>query len=121
MGQLPEGTVHASDLPTAWRARAAEIRPYARAAAAAFRRAAQELEQALRSDADDTLTLSEAAQESGYSADRLRHMLADGVIPQAGRKGSPRIRRADLPRKPRPTAEAFDATAVARRVLRRMP
>ena len=49
----------------------------------------------------EALTLVEAAAESGLSADHLGRLLRTGTIPNAGRKGAPRIRRADLPRSPR--------------------
>lgn len=62
---------------------------------------ADDLDAALRSVADDTLDLTTAARESGYSTDRLRHKVATGEIPNAGRKGAPRIRRGDLPMKKR--------------------
>jgi hypothetical protein len=88
-----------TDLPATWRDRAAELDPYAPPAAEAFRTAAAELEATLRAAADEELTLAEAAAESGYSAERLRRKVAGGEIPNAGRKGAPRIRRADLPRK----------------------
>jgi hypothetical protein len=86
--------------------------------AAACRLHAGQLEAAVREAADAPLTLAEAAQESGYSAERLRHMLSAGDLPQAGRKGAPRVRRADLPRKKlRADGAAFDAAAVARRLI----
>jgi hypothetical protein len=88
------------ELAAAWRARAGELRPYAPAAAEAFERAAAELEGALREAAEEPLTLAEASAESGYSERRLRELVAAGEIPQAGRKHAPRIRRADLPRRP---------------------
>jgi hypothetical protein len=53
----------------------------------------------IRAEQDAVLTLAQASAESGYRVDSLRHKLADGTLPNAGRKGSPRIRRADLPRK----------------------
>ncbi len=68
--------------------------------AALYRHFAAELKEALRETADEVLTLSEAASESGYSTSRLRHMLASGDLPQAGVKGKPRVRRGDLPSKP---------------------
>lgn len=82
----------------------------------ACRRHADELEATLRSGADEALDLAAAAAESGYSAERLRHKVAEGSIPNAGKKGSPRIRRGDLPLK-RTRATRFDATAIARRIL----
>lgn len=54
----------------------------------------------LRPPDDELLSLSEAARESGYSVDRLQKLVAQGTIPNAGRKGKPAIRRRDLPRKP---------------------
>jgi hypothetical protein len=86
-------------LPAAWRARASELRRYAPPAAEAYLCAAQELEEAIRAAQDEQLTLQEAALESGYSVRRLRELVADGSIPQAGEKGRPRIRRGDLPRR----------------------
>jgi hypothetical protein len=63
--------------------------------------AADELQRALRAAEADILTVPEAARESGYSADRLKELIREGKIPNAGRKHAPRIRRGDLPRKPR--------------------
>lgn len=58
---------------------------------------ARELEKLLNLGLDEELTLAEAAEVSGYSKSHLRHLVSDGEIPNAGRKGRPRIRRADLP------------------------
>lgn len=106
-----------ADLPATWRDRADELEPYAAPAAEAFRRAAAELDAALRARAAEELTLGEAAEASGYSKRRLRELVADGTIPQAGRKGAPRIRRADLPVKPgqspRHETVGYDADADA--------
>jgi hypothetical protein len=87
-------------------------------AAQALEARASELEAVLRNEAAETLTLRQAAQESGYSHERLRHLIAAGDIANAGRKGAPRIRRADLPRKAQAKAVSggsFDAFAAARR------
>lgn len=62
-------------------------------------RMASDLEAALRADADELLSLREAAYETGYHEDHLGRLVADGKIPNAGRKHAPRIRRGDLPRK----------------------
>ena len=109
------------DLPAAWRARAADLRRYgADGPARALEAAATELDAALREHADEVLTLAEAARESGYSTRRLRELLADGTIPQAGRRGAPRIRRGDLPRRPRrKAATSYDPAADAAALLRR--
>jgi hypothetical protein len=82
-----------------WRAHAAEIEAYAQPAAAAFRRAADQLEGALQSTYTELLTLEQAAVESGYSADHLGRLIRQRRIPNAGRKNAPRIVRSDLPRK----------------------
>ncbi len=65
-----------------------------------LRRCATELNAAARSHDDEELTITVASAASGYSCDHLRALVATGEIPNAGRKGSPRIRRKDLPRKP---------------------
>ena len=65
-----------------------------------LRQCATELDAAAREHENELLTIAQAAPESGYSRDHLRALVASGEIPNAGRKGSPRIRRGDLPRKP---------------------
>ena len=62
-----------------------------------IRRLAVEVEEALRHDEDEALTLAEAALESNYSTEHLRKLVAAGTIPNAGEKGRPQIRRSDLP------------------------
>jgi len=92
--------VQPSDLPSAWRTRAADLRLHdATGAATAYERAADELERAQRAAAVEALTLQQAATESGYSIDHIGRLVADGNIENIGRKGAPRIRRGDLPRK----------------------
>ena len=65
-----------------------------------LRRCATELDVAARQHDLEALTIPQAAEESGYSRDHLRALVASGEIPNAGKKGSPRIRRCDLPMKP---------------------
>lgn len=60
---------------------------------------AAELEEAIGRRLDEELTLTQAAAESGYSKPHLRRLIRDREIPNAGRKGRPRIRRGDLPLK----------------------
>ena len=60
----------------------------------------EELEEYARRRGEEKLTLDKAAEESGYTADHLSRLVRDGTVPNAGEPGSPRIRRADLPRKP---------------------
>jgi hypothetical protein len=88
-----------SALPVHWRARAAELERFAPAAAHAFRDAADQLEASLQS-AEESVTLSEASLLGGYSIDALQRMVAVGRIKNAGGKGRPRIRKAQVPTKP---------------------
>src|SRR6266851_7711136 len=65
--------------------------------------AATRIEQALRDESDDLLTLTEAAEIAGYHPDSLARMVRDGQIPDLRPPGSRamiRIRRGDLPIKP---------------------
>jgi hypothetical protein len=62
----------------------------------------------------EVVSLREASLIGGYSIDRLQHLVASSQIVNVGRKGRPRIRRADVPVKPgylRPieSASQFDA------------
>jgi hypothetical protein len=58
-----------------------------------------DLDAVFASEATETLTLREAARESGYSEDHLARLVRSGVIPNAGRPRAPRVQRADVPRK----------------------
>lgn len=78
-----------------------------------------------RSGGETMLTLSEASAVSGYSIDHLARLLREGKLPNTGRKGAPRIRVTDLPRRPRtplagsrPTPYDPDADARALRGVR---
>lgn len=103
-----------TELPLTWRARAAQLRRYAPAAAQAFEDAATDLEKGLSGYLDEPLTLPQAAKESGYSADYLGELVRDGALPNAGRKGKPAIKRRFVPKKAtrkeeEPTSEATSA------------
>jgi hypothetical protein len=88
-------------LPQIWRDRATLFRLHgAEAQAATLDATAAELEATLTASFDELLPIGVAASESGYSCSQIRRMLREGKIPNAGDPGSPRIRRADLPRKP---------------------
>ena len=88
------------DLLTRWRSEAETVeRCGHESTGKLIRRLAVEAEEALRDDQDETLTLAEAALESSYSTEHLRKMVAAETIPNAGRKGRPRIRRGDVPLK----------------------
>ena len=87
-------------LPAAWRRQAKALRRYgSEPPAIALERCATELETTLVERDETTLSLVEAARESGYSADHLGRLVRDGRIPNAGRPGAPRIARVHLPRK----------------------
>jgi len=57
---------------------------------------AAELEATVREYSLTALTLTEAATESGLRYDTVQGKVASGEIPNAGRRGSPRVRRCDL-------------------------
>lgn len=66
--------------------------------------------QVMTADREVLLNLTQAAAESGYTPDHLGSLVRSGVIPNAGRPKSPKIRRSDLPLKPsglRPPPRAF--------------
>jgi hypothetical protein len=89
-----------ASLLSQWRERAAHLQQFGDPnSARLWHLAAAELERALASVADETLSLVEAARVSGYTADYLGHLIKTGKLPNAGRKGAPRIRRQDLPQK----------------------
>ncbi len=81
-------------------------------------RHSDELDAAVNQVDDTPLTLSDAARLSGLSAEHLGRRLRQGTIPNAGRKGAPRIRRGDLPMKARkierPSGSSYDIGADAR-------
>ena len=77
-------TLHS--LAQTWLTEAALLDGYgASEAASAARRHAHELTEAIRTEESEELSISEAAVASGFSARRLRELLADGSIPNAGR------------------------------------
>lgn len=49
----------------------------------------------------EELTLSDAAQLSGYSTDHLSRLIRAGKLPNRGKKGAPRICRDELPMRPK--------------------
>src|SRR5687768_2885859 len=110
-----------SELAAAWRSRATELRCWAAAegAACALEGAARELESAIRCQENELLTLAQAARESGYSNEHLGRMVRTGKVPNAGQRHAPRVRRADLPKRPCQAVvtrgpAAYDAVADAR-------
>ena len=84
-----------------WRVEAERFRQFAaHGQAAACEQLANELEAALAAWDLSPLTITEASEHSGYSADHLRRLVRKGRIPNAGQRNSPRILRSSLPRKP---------------------
>lgn len=76
------------------------LEPYAPVAARVFAECARDLEAQLTAAENELLNLRRAAELSGYSERTIANMIADGRIENHGRRGAPRIRRGDLPRKP---------------------
>jgi len=85
--------------------------------------AAAKVEQALRDDSDQLLTLPQAAEISGYHPDSLARMVRDGQIHDLrlpNSKGIIRIRLGDLPIKPgRPHTPDADVRELASRLFKR--
>jgi hypothetical protein len=107
-----------TELVTRWLSEAEHLRPYNAGAAHAFETAAHELEAALREVEGEALTLQQASRESGYSADHLRHLIAANQLPNAGKRGAPRIARKDLPKRAgRAQRSAYDPATDARSLV----
>jgi len=91
------------DLPAVWRERAETVRKYGDPnSGRLWDVAATELELAMEEVASETVSLRDAARETGYTADHLGALIKCGQIPNAGRKGAPRIYRHALPPKKQP-------------------
>ncbi len=89
------------ELARAWRTDATVLRKHgAEVLAGSLEQCADELEHVLAAGGDDVLTLAEASVASGYSVAHLRRLIASGVLRNVSKAGRPRLRRADLPRKP---------------------
>ena len=89
------------DLVKCWSAEATSLERWGdERGASILRQCATELDAAARAQDDEALTIAASSAASGYSRDHLRALVSSGEIPNAGRRGSPRIRRCDLPMKP---------------------
>lgn len=105
----------AGELPALWRLRAAELRRFGADAQATTAEAlAEELTVALSLQDDEALNLTDAARESGYNVDSLGKLVRDGKIPNAGRRGAPRILRRDLPHKVPSSSHPHDDSQLSR-------
>lgn len=111
------------DLVGQWNANASTLRQYgAESHAQVLESCAQELQETLHGSNDTLLTLAQAADHSGYSADHLGRLVREGKIPNAGRHGAPRILRRDLPVKagwvaPPERNEQIDRTQIVRSAI----
>ncbi len=84
-----------------WRADATRLRAWScDDQATILERCADELEARVMEWADEPLTLSDAAQESGYSVQHLRRLVTQGLLTDVAESSQIRVRRGDLPRKP---------------------
>ena len=106
-------------LAARWAAEASdlEVRYHDDRGASLFRLCAAELLEAIREAEARVLTLTEASEASGYTSDHLRRLIADGTIPNAGRRGKPLVRRSDLPMKPGATNVGMTEAEEAARSL----
>jgi len=59
-----------------------------------------ELCAAVQDERDGLLTLSDAARQSGYSADHVGRLVRTGKLPNHGTRHRLRVRAGDLPKKP---------------------
>ena len=88
-----------------------------------LRHCSRKLFEVIKSEKDVLLTLTLASQVSGYSADHLGRMVGEGRLTNYGRKGSPKLRLGDLPKKPRAVVAAnsggYTPNADARSILSR--
>ena len=107
-------------LVTRWRSEADTLRLVgAGEAAATTERRAAELEEAIREQQFEELSVRDAAQESGYSEEHLRQMVRDGKLPDSrppNRRSPVTIRRCDLPRKaPSPGSVIHELAEILRK------
>ena len=85
--------------------------------AKALEACAAEVEAALLAWLDEPLTLEAAVHETGYSYSSLQKRVANEEVPNAGDRGSPRVRRRHLPYKARVApVEGIAAEALLRRL-----
>lgn len=105
-------------LVSEWRAEAKLLRRRgAIGRAVAAESYAAEVEERSREYQLEALTLQQAAAESGFSYSTLEKMLRTGDLENVGRKRAPRVRRGDLPRKPRRCRNAPENDGIAALVL----
>jgi hypothetical protein len=85
-----------------WREEAQLLRRRGAAAQAeVLESCAAELDAYERERSLEALTLEQGAAESGYSYSQLQKLVGSGALTNVGDKHRPRVRRGELPRKPR--------------------
>jgi len=108
------------DLPDVWREEAEHLRELgADPQAGTLEWCARALEVAWDTWKNEELPLGPAAEESGYTADHLGRLLRDRKIHNAGAPDGPRIRRQDLPRKPRADVHCHDVPLFSKEQIAR--
>jgi hypothetical protein len=80
---------------------------------------ADELDRTIRDWLREPLDLETAVAESGYTYDGLRKQIDRGALHNVGQKGSPRIRRCDLPVKGKAPHKEDNEPDLVREILRR--
>lgn len=124
LSTAPRETVH--NLLSRWELHANTLRSFgASGQAEAVQRCMMELQDALKAQDDELLSLQQAAQICGYTADHLGRLVRQGLLQNLGRRRAPRVRQADLPRKAanlparvfRPHLVGADPRQVARAVV----
>jgi len=95
--RLPTSLGTPTPLLEKWRADAAVLRQRgAERQAEALESCIEELLTWLREYEMETLTLQQAAEETGFSYSAMQKKVARGELPNAGGKNRPRVRRKDL-------------------------
>ena len=103
-----------------WREEAVVLRRRAASAQAdLLESCAAELEIWARERDLESITLHQAAQESGFSYSALEKKVRHGSLTNVGKKGAPRIRRGDVPRKATIVRRAHATPEISSRVLAR--
>jgi hypothetical protein len=114
-GWRREATATMDELTLRWRAEATILRSRsAGVQAEVLESCAAELEAWQKEKDLEALTLEQAVTESGYSYSALQKKIAAGELKNVGTKGSPRVRRGDLPKKTK-----RDTGGIADRILNR--
>lgn len=71
-----------------------------------------------REEGDGLLSLTDAAEECGYSADHLGALVRSGKLANHGRKMAPRVKASELPRKAKALTISAKRTNVRLQIAR---